>query len=46
VAFTFLLSTLFRVSKTAIVVAFLYIFGTGLVGILLLQTFISEGYWW
>ncbi|EFN57407.1 hypothetical protein CHLNCDRAFT_30336 [Chlorella variabilis] len=45
-AFTFLLSTLFRSSKTAVVVGFLYVFGTGLVGILLLQTFISEAYWW
>ncbi|EFN50493.1 hypothetical protein CHLNCDRAFT_141395, partial [Chlorella variabilis] len=29
-AFTFLLSTLFRSSKTAVVVGFLYVFGTGL----------------
>ena len=35
-----------RVPAAAVVVGFLYVFGTGLVGILLLQTFISEAYWW
>lgn len=92
VSFAFLLSTLFKSAKTAVVVVreapgvislvacvlvclgpqsgcawcgssvharrcwphhpvcavqgFLYVFGTGLVGVLLLQTFISEAYWW
>jgi hypothetical protein len=34
------------ISATAVVAGFLYVFGTGLIGILLLQTFISEAYWW
>ena len=46
VAFTFLLSTLFRSTRTAVVVAFLYVFGTGLMGYLLLQNFVGAGYWW
>jgi hypothetical protein len=46
VAFTFLLSALFRSARTAVVVAFLYVFGTGLVGYLLLQSFVAAGNWW
>ena len=46
VAWAFLLSTLFRSSKTAVVVAFLYVFGTGLLGYLLLQQFVAQGNWW
>lgn len=46
IATTFLLSALFTSSKTAVVTAFLYVFGTGLVGYLLLQQFVAEGYWW
>lgn len=46
VAFTFLLSTLFSSARTAVVVSFLYVFGSGLVGYLLLQSFIAAGDWW
>lgn len=46
VAFAFLLSALFRSSKTAVTVGFLYVLGTGLVGYLLVQQFVSQGYWW
>ena len=30
----------------AVTVGFLYVFGTGLVGFLLLQQFVAQGYWW
>lgn len=46
IAFAFLLSTLFRSTRTAVVVAFLYVFGTGLVGYLLIQQFIASNHWW
>lgn len=46
IGFAFLLSTLFRSSRTAVVVAFLYVFGTGLVGYLLLEQFVSRNHWW
>lgn len=46
VSFTFLLSTMFKSTRTAVVVAFLYVFGTGLVGYLLLQSFVAAGQWW
>eukprot|EP00887_Chlorella_sp_A99_P004767 scaffold4.g4767.t1 len=46
VAWAFLLSTLFRSSKTAVVASFLYVFGTGLVGWLLLQQFVARDHWW
>jgi len=45
-SFTFLLSALFSSARTAVVVAFLYVFGTGLVGYLLLQSFVAAGHWW
>jgi len=46
VAFTFLLATLFKSARTAVVVAFLYVFASGLIGYLLLQNFVASGYWW
>ncbi|GAB4824041.1 hypothetical protein N2152v2_011087 [Parachlorella kessleri] len=46
VAFAFLLSTLFRSSRTAVVVTYMNVFGTGLVGLLLLEQFVSQGHWW
>lgn len=46
IAFSFLLSSMFRSSKTAVVVGFLYVFGTGLVGFLLIQQFVASAYWW
>lgn len=46
VATTFLMSTWFRSAKTSVVVSFLYVFGTGLIGYLLLSQFLSAGYWW
>lgn len=46
VSFTFLLATLFRSARTAVVVAFLYTFACGLLGYLLLQNFIAAGDWW
>jgi ABC-type multidrug transport system ATPase subunit len=46
VAFTFLLATIFRSARTAVVVAFLYVFASGLIGYLLLQSFVAAGHWW
>jgi ABC-type multidrug transport system ATPase subunit len=46
IAFAFLLSTLFKSSRTATVVSFLYVFGTGLVGYLLIQQFVANDNWW
>jgi ABC-type multidrug transport system ATPase subunit len=46
VAFTFLLATIFRSARTAVVVAFLYVFASGLIGYLLLQSFVAAGRWW
>ncbi|RMZ55176.1 hypothetical protein APUTEX25_005454, partial [Auxenochlorella protothecoides] len=46
ISFAFLLSTFFRSSRTAVVVAFLYTFATGLIGYLLLTQFIQSGHWW
>uniref|UniRef100_A0A1D2A8G4 ABC transporter domain-containing protein n=1 Tax=Auxenochlorella protothecoides TaxID=3075 RepID=A0A1D2A8G4_AUXPR len=46
IGFAFLLSTLFTSSRTAVVTAFLLIFGTGLIGFLLLSRFIDNGHWW
>lgn len=46
IAFAFLLSCLFRSSRTAIVSGFLYVFATGLIGQQLLATFIDNGAWW
>lgn len=46
VAFTFLLSTMFKSARTATVVSFLYVFGTGLIGLILLARFVAAGYWW
>lgn len=39
-------STLFTSHKTATVCAFLWIFGTGLLGKLLLEQLYGEAYWW
>lgn len=46
IATTFLLSSLFASTRTAVVTSFLYVFGTGLVGYLLLAQFVAAGYWW
>lgn len=46
ISFAFLLSTFFRSARTAVVVAFLYTFATGLIGYLLLSQFIQSGHWW
>ncbi|KAL4523256.1 hypothetical protein Ndes2437B_g00384 [Nannochloris sp. 'desiccata'] len=46
VAFTFLLATIFKSARTAVVVAFLYVFASGLIGYLLLQSFVASGRWW
>ncbi len=46
VAFTFLLATIFRSARTAVVSAFLYVFASGLIGYLLLQSFVASGRWW
>jgi hypothetical protein len=34
------------VLSAAVTVGFLYVFGTGLVGFLLLQQFVAQQYWW
>jgi ABC-type multidrug transport system ATPase subunit len=46
VAFTFLLAAIFKSARTAVVVAFLYVFASGLIGYLLLQRFVASGHWW
>lgn len=46
VSFSFLLSAIFRSSRTVVVVSFLYTFGTGLIGYLLLQSFVAANDWW
>ncbi|KAK9805638.1 hypothetical protein WJX72_009637 [[Myrmecia] bisecta] len=46
IAFAFLASTFFRNTKTAVVSSFLYVFGTGLLGSLLLETFFDQDVWW
>ncbi|GAB4822597.1 hypothetical protein N2152v2_009643 [Parachlorella kessleri] len=46
IGFAFLLSTLFRSSRTAVVVTFLYVFATGLLGFLMVEQFISQDHWW
>ncbi|PNH04925.1 ABC transporter A family member 8, partial [Tetrabaena socialis] len=42
IAFMFLLSSLFTSSRTAVVVAFLYVFATGLIGELLLRSLMQQ----
>jgi ABC-type transport system involved in multi-copper enzyme maturation permease subunit len=42
IAFAFMLSSLFRSSLTAVVFAYLYVFASGLIGSLLLQTFMNQ----
>jgi hypothetical protein len=48
-ALSFMLSSLFQSSKTSTVVAFLYVFATGLIGELLLKVFmevrVNPGIW-
>jgi ABC-type multidrug transport system ATPase subunit len=46
VAFGFVLSTFFRVVKTAVVFGYLYTIGSGLLGYLLYQQLIERGYSW
>lgn len=46
VAFTFLLSAIFRSARTAVATAFIYVFASGLIGYLLLQNFVAAGRWW
>eukprot|EP00197_Chlamydomonas_leiostraca_P015638 CAMPEP_0202869032 /NCGR_PEP_ID=MMETSP1391-20130828/11649_1 /ASSEMBLY_ACC=CAM_ASM_000867 /TAXON_ID=1034604 /ORGANISM="Chlamydomonas leiostraca, Strain SAG 11-49" /LENGTH=840 /DNA_ID=CAMNT_0049549279 /DNA_START=91 /DNA_END=2610 /DNA_ORIENTATION=+ len=46
IAFSFLLSSLFSTTRTAVVVAFLYVFATGLLGELLLQPFMADDKSW
>lgn len=46
IAFTFMLSSLFTSSRTATVVAFLYVFATGLIGELLLKIFMVQNETW
>jgi hypothetical protein len=45
IAFAFLLSCLFSSNRTAVVFAFLWVFGTGLIGDLLLSNFIASDRW-
>ena len=45
-SFTFLLTSIFKSARTAVVSAFMYSFATGLIGYLLLQSFIASGQWW
>ena len=45
IALAFLLSTLFSSAKTATVFAYLLVFGTGLIGYLLLGQLIKTGLW-
>lgn len=35
-----------HIAGAAVVVGFLYVFGTGLVGFLLIQQFVASAYWW
>jgi hypothetical protein len=46
IAFAFLLSCLFSSNRTAVVFAFLWVFGTGLIGNLLLENFINADRWY
>lgn len=46
IAFAFLLSCFFTSSKTATVFAYLVVFGTGLIGSLLLSQLINAGQWY
>lgn len=46
IAFAFLLSCFFASSKTATVFAYLVVFGTGLIGSLLLSQLINAGQWY
>ncbi len=46
ISFAFMLSSLFASSRTAIMVAFLYVFATGLIGQLLLEPFMIEDKLW
>ncbi|GFR42637.1 hypothetical protein Agub_g3573 [Astrephomene gubernaculifera] len=46
IAFAFLLSSLFTSSRTATVVAFIYVFATGLIGELLLKVFMEKAATW
>lgn len=46
IAFAFLLSCLFISSRTAVVAGFLWVFGSGLIGDLLLRTFIQNNAWY
>jgi hypothetical protein len=46
IAFAFLLSCLFTSNRTAVVFAFLWVFGTGLIGDLLLANFINADAWY
>jgi len=46
IAFSFLLSCFFSSSKTATVFAYLVVFGTGLIGSLLLSRLIASNLWY
>eukprot|EP00798_Chlamydomonas_sp_ICE-L_P006110 gene6110-2714_t len=46
IAFTFMLSSLFKAARTASVCAFIYVFGCGLIGQLLLDTFMDDDKQW
>lgn len=46
IAFAFMLSSLFTSARTAVVVAFLYVFASGLIGELLLSDFMGDGRSW
>ncbi|GIL45991.1 hypothetical protein Vafri_3095 [Volvox africanus] len=46
IAFAFMLSSFFSSSRTSTVVAFLYVFGTGLIGELLLRIFMEDNESW
>lgn len=46
VGFTFFMSAIFRSARTAVAVAFIYVFASGLIGYLLLQNFVAAGRWW
>lgn len=46
IAFAFLLSCFFSSSKTATVFAYLVVFGTGLIGSLLLSRLMSGDFWY
>lgn len=46
VAFAFLISTFFRSTRTAVVVAYLWVIATGLLGYLLFQNFVERKHWW